>query len=249
MSVYIGKNIIRVDEVESTNMLAKNILKLDESVPNGTVVVCKYQTSGKGCGENTWESQYGMNLTFSIILYPSFIPPDEQFSISQSVSLGICDYLKTLTRNVSIKWPNDIYIGDRKVAGILIENSICGNTISNSVVGIGLNVNQVVFRGSAPNPTSMKLRLARDFDLEEVLSMLVVFIENRLLQLETDYGYDISKDYKASLYRLNQFHRFVDDSGEFEAKIIGVADNGCLLLQFESGDVSSYRFKEVAFVI
>lgn len=249
MSVYIGKNIIRLDTINSTNSFSRELLKLDNNIPNGTVVVTKEQTSGKGYGKNTWESEAGKNLTFSLILYPDFIPPDEQFNISRAVSLGIYDYLKTMLNDVKIKWPNDIYVQDRKIAGILIENSISGNSIASSIIGVGLNVNQVLFKSDAPNPTSMKLRAAKDFDLHSTLKILLTFIENRFLQLETDRGYDINKEYFAALYRKGKFHYYEAEGEKFKAKIIDIEPCGSLVLETSEKQVRKFKFKEISFLI
>ncbi len=249
MSLYIGKNIIHVEELDSTNKYAKKLLREHKNIPDGTIVWSDYQNSGKGYGTNKWESERGKNLTFSLIIYPHYIPPEEQFTISKAVSLGLCDYLKTMMDHVTIKWPNDVYVQDRKIAGILIENAIARNTITHSIIGIGLNVNQTIFRSDAPNPTSVKLRIAKEKNLHTMLPVVATFIENRLLQLETERGFSISDDYIANLYRLNQFHKFTKNGIEFKAKIIKVNDEGHLILMKEDKTYDTYRFKEVNFII
>ena len=133
------------------NQLIKNT-----EVAEGTVVLAKEQTSGRGQVNNTWESSYGDNLLMSIVLYPEFLHAGNQFLLSKFVSLAIVDFLSYYLENVTIKWPNDIYVGNKKIAGVLIENSLRGAFISSSVVGIGLNVNQTEFSSSIPNPTSLK---------------------------------------------------------------------------------------------
>jgi BirA family biotin operon repressor/biotin-[acetyl-CoA-carboxylase] ligase len=247
MSVYIGKNIISLETVDSTNNYARELLK-DKHVPDGTIIVSKDQTIGRGYADNSWESESGKNLTFSIVLYPEYIPPEEQFNISRAVSLGICDYLRTFLDEVTIKWPNDIYVQDRKIAGILIENSISGSSIFHSIIGIGLNVNQVVFRSNAPNPTSIKLRAAQEFSLYTALRTIVCFIENRFLQLETDRSYSIYDDYIHSLYRYNEEHIFEKNGERFKGKIIDVEETGILIIEAEDGSIYHFRFKEVSYV-
>ena len=146
-------------------------------------VVAEYQTAGRGCGSNTWESERGKNLTFSVLLHPTEIPADCQFRISEAVSVAICETLERCFRplspadsspnlgeqEISIKWPNDIYVGDRKICGILIENQLRGRLISDSIVGIGLNVNQMEFRSDAPNPVSLAQLTGHEEDREALL--------------------------------------------------------------------------------
>jgi BirA family biotin operon repressor/biotin-[acetyl-CoA-carboxylase] ligase len=149
-----NKKIIYLNEVESTNNYANQLI-LSDAAEEGTVVLAQYQTHGKGQHGNVWESETGKNLLMSIIWYPGFLPASQQFMISKIVSIAITDCVNDIIDDCKIKWPNDIYIGNQKLAGILIENSVKGSHLSSSVVGIGLNVNQQVFISAAPNPVSL----------------------------------------------------------------------------------------------
>ena len=246
MSIFVGRNIIHLESTESTNSYATQLLQKGE-IAEGTIVRADVQTLGRGQRGNFWESKSGMNLTFSIILFPEFVPPEEQFFISKAISLGVVDFLKTLINDVRIKWPNDIYAQDRKIAGILIESAITGNRITQCIVGIGLNVNQTVFTSDAPNPTSMKLRAAQDFNLDWVLTILSTFIENRYLQIQTNLGYQLNQDYLASLYRFNKLCIFKHGDAEFPAKIVNVEDNGRLVLETPDNAILKFGFKEIFF--
>jgi len=245
MSIFIGKNTIHLDSVDSTNNYAKSQAAWED----GTVIITKEQAKGRGQQGNFWESEAGRNLTFSIVLKPAFIPPEEQFYLSKAISLGVADFLSVSLHNVTIKWPNDIYVDDSKIAGILIEQSITGNIISQSIVGIGLNVNQTIFRSNAPNPTSMKLRAARQFDLQESLAHLCTYIENRYLQLQTDLLYDLNRDYMQRLYRLGKWSYFEAQGEKFKARIVTVEDSGRLILERTDGSTEGFYFKEVSYVM
>ena len=239
--------VVHIDETDSTNRWLKEQRSSDVSV-----VVADYQTAGKGCGSNSWESERGKNLTFSVLLHPKEIPASCQFRISEIVSVAICkvleQYLSPLTSLHSplmIKWPNDIYVGDRKICGILIENRLQGSSILDSIVGIGLNVNQTAFLSDAPNPVSMKQVLGREVDREELLQLF-------LKELEAVYAMDIeplSADYRQRLYRKDGFYDYQDGGGMFKAKLLNVQDDGRLVLLDTDGKARYYAFKEVSFII
>ena len=168
--------IIHIDETDSTNrwLMEHSDSSLetlsDVAKEPSLCVVADYQTAGKGCGTNSWESERGKNLTFSVMLHPVEIPASGQFRISEAVSVALCTTLEAYIYNkVEIKWPNDIYVGDQKICGILIENRLQGSTIMNSIVGIGLNVNQQIFRSDAPNPVSMYQLVGHEMDRTALL--------------------------------------------------------------------------------
>ncbi|MDH3382341.1 MAG: biotin--[acetyl-CoA-carboxylase] ligase, partial [Flavobacteriaceae bacterium] len=202
-----------------------------------------------GRNNNSWESEGGKNLTFSIILYPYFINVEQQFYISKAVSLGILDFIKSYADNASIKWPNDIYVNDKKISGILIENTIKGSNIESCVVGIGFNVNQTVFKGDAPNPTSLKLILKNDIDLNESLEKICGHIEGRYLQLQNENFSEIDNEYLLNLYRYNEFSSYESMGKEFVAKIVDIKHNGHLVLEDKAGNTSEYNLNELNFII
>lgn len=241
-------HIIRKDTINSTNIYAKDLLD-NESCEDRTVVVADSQTAGKGQQGNKWESSAGDNLTLSLIYIPDFLPADKQFYISCVISLGIYDYLSAKIDNVSIKWPNDIYSGDSKIAGILIENTIMGNGIASSVCGMGININQEVFVSDAPNPVSLFQINRKKYKLTEELIELLRCTEKRYSMLERGEYERIKEDYFAVLYRSRGFYKFEDAKKVFEAKIKDVSDTGEIILETKERKMLRYYFKEVSFVI
>lgn len=150
-AVFTGKNLIQLNQTDSTNIHLTQLAQ-DNNLPEGTVVNAAFQTHGKGQRNNSWEAEKGMNITFSVLYKPHFLPLSKHFLLSKAISLGVFDYLNCICAEVKVKWPNDIYVGNKKIAGILIENSIKGNNIYQSVIGIGININQSNF--STLNATS-----------------------------------------------------------------------------------------------
>ncbi|MFA6925093.1 MAG: biotin--[acetyl-CoA-carboxylase] ligase [Bacteroidales bacterium] len=248
----IARNIIELKIIDSTNSYAMELLKTkNEQIAEGTVIITKNQTAGRGQTGNTWESETEKNLTLSIILYPDFIEPSQQFLFNKAISLGITDYLKNKFPDLTlkIKWPNDIYVGDKKIAGILIENIIIGNKFSGSVVGIGLNVNQTIFSKNITNPTSMKLIIKKNFDIDKCLENLCMHIEKRYLQLKSGNYEKINFDYLNTLFRYEQFHYFNYKNKKIKARITGVSDYGELLLTDENNKKLKCIFKEIDFIV
>jgi BirA family transcriptional regulator, biotin operon repressor / biotin---[acetyl-CoA-carboxylase] ligase len=242
----IGSTILRIPETDSSNNYAANLL-LTKRLTEGIVLVADSQIDGRGQASNKWESEPGKNLTFSIVLFPEFLEISRQFELSKAISLGVSDYLTELIDNVSIKWPNDIYIGNCKVAGILIENSVRLRTISTCIVGIGLNINQQLFLSDAPNPCSLFQITGKEYDLKESLSDLCLKIDSRYQQLRTGEFRKIDEDYSDSLYLREIWAPYADESGDFEGKLLGVDPTGQLRIQTKSGKINRYQFKEVTF--
>ncbi len=226
------------------------------------VVVADYQTAGRGCGTNTWESERGQNLLFSMLVHPTDLPANRQFHISMAVSVAIVNtlssYLSPLTSfpsrtrlpvafhlpPLSIKWPNDIYVGDRKICGILIENHLQGSCIKDSIIGVGLNVNQLRFVSDAPNPVSLANLTGQIFDREQLLQQLLEAFDAEWTDLD-----GVRSRYLPQLYRRTGFHRYRDALSEFLAELVTVEDDGHLLLRNIDGYTHRYAFKEVQFVI
>jgi BirA family biotin operon repressor/biotin-[acetyl-CoA-carboxylase] ligase len=244
----IGSNIIRKKEVPSTNTLAMELLK-KQSLPEGTVIRCDNQTAGRGQRGNSWESEGGKNLTFTAIVYPHFLKVEDQFMISKVTSLAITDFLSQYMEDVKIKWPNDIYVKDDKIAGILIENSIINASFDYMIIGIGLNINQDRFPGDIPNPTSLKIRTGRDFDLDDTFQVLCGLIDNRYKQL-IDFKIDtLNSEYLSRLFRYNAFHKYQHDKKVFSAKITGLDPFGAIVLETEEGEVRTYGFTEIEYIL
>jgi len=241
--------IIHVPETESTNIYAIELLSHNRPV-EGSVIITDHQTKGKGLDSNSWESEKGKNLTFSIILYPQFTA-EKQFILNKAVSLGIYDMLvdELPDQNVSIKWPNDIYIGDKKTCGILIQNSIMGKYFDYVVAGIGLNVNQTRFLSNAPNPVSLKLASGKDYNTDEILHKLLAGVFKRYTQVNTPEARTIELEYQQALYRLMEWHYYTVKGKKIYARITGTNEYGQLLLDSATGQVLVCDLKEVSYEI
>lgn len=174
--MVIGSRIIAFDTVASTNNMAALLLHT-QAIAEGTTITAKHQTEGRGQGGNTWHSERNNNLLFSIIIHPESISPEEQVYITMFVSVGICRFLTNFLIDGLIKWPNDIYVGNDKLAGILIENLIWEGKISSSIIGVGLNVNQTLFPPNVPNATSLKTIIGRSLDTTSCLKLLLKNID------------------------------------------------------------------------
>ena len=236
--------VIHIDETDSTNRWLRDYAL---SQPEGDyVIVSEYQTAGRGCGTNSWESERGKNLTFSLLIHPTEITADCQFRISEAVSLALCETLDgyVTDRQVSVKWPNDIYVDDCKICGMLIENRLRGRLMTDSIIGIGLNVNQREFFSDAPNPVSLVQLLGHEVALEPLLQAFLQKLEP-MLQMDPE---TLGKAYRERLYRREGEHEYRDGKGLFRAKLLNVLDDGRLVLLDTEGTARIYAFKEVQFV-
>ncbi len=242
---FIGQKIIYLPTCHSTNDLAAESLRAE--APEGTLYVTDEQTAGRGQRGNTWKANAGENLTFSFIVYPIFLKATEQFRLSIAISLGIHDFLtELLYDHVFLKWPNDVYYKDQKLVGVLIENALMGSMLTGSVVGIGINVNQLLF--PIDTATSIRQITGKEYSLEALLMQLCKCLEKRYLQLKNG-GYSLQKmDYLKRLYRFEEWHRFQDASGKiFNGQITGVAEFGQLEIETETG-IRYFDIKEISFV-
>ena len=241
------RKIIELEEVESTNQYLSDLTGCQD-VEHGTVVSAVFQSAGKGHGDASWESEPGKNILASIYLKEPCIPVEKQFYLSKVVSLAISDMLKPLCPGTMIKWPNDIYIKDRKIGGILIENTITGRKLMSSVIGIGLNVNQEHFPSIIPAPASVILESGKPADVRILLKLLIKCLRERYDKLcQGEYG-DIDRDYLGNLYRYRTESRFQSGKRIFLATITGVRENGELELRTRKGTVKTYSFKEVQYM-
>ncbi len=241
--------VISLDETSSTNSDLKQLLQ-KQPLPEGSVVKADFQTQGRGQAGNSWFSGKGYNLLFSFVLYPSFVMAKEQFIISRIVSLALKKVLDQYVDNISIKWPNDIYWKDKKIAGMLIENSLMGQQINFSVVGIGLNVNQDEFPSELPNPVSIKQITGNEYNRDEVLKKFFEVFFHLYHSLQHGEEQCIEQDYINQLYRRDGYHWYEDKDGRFEGKIKDVLPSGHLILETLIGDEErQYAFKEVSFAL
>ncbi|MDA3881233.1 MAG: biotin--[acetyl-CoA-carboxylase] ligase [Prolixibacteraceae bacterium] len=247
MAEIIGRKIIKLSGIDSTNNYATKIAG-NSNIVEGTLVLANEQFSGRGQVNNIWESEAGANVLVSIVFYPVFLPVHHQFMLSKIVSLGVAGCVSDYTGGVKVKWPNDIYVGEKKVAGILIENSIMGMNIGWSVAGIGINVNQNVFRSNAPNPVSLAQLTGRKFHLPEVVNKLCDHIDKWYKFLKEGDDEAVNSAYINSLYRFGTEAAFSDNEGSYRGTITGVNEIGQLQIRKTSGALSTYHFKEVIFL-
>ena len=238
-------NTFYTKQTHSTNVLLWEMIR-EKSLPEGFVVQTDFQTAGKGQVGNSWESEASRNLLFSMVLYPQRVTVDNQFLLSQLVSLGIKEALDEYTDGITVKWPNDIYWNDKKLVGILIENSLQGTKIKSSVIGIGLNVNQKVFVSNAPNPVSLLQITGR----RQNRKLLLTKIRQNIQKLYTELSVTkIRAEYAEALYRKDGFYAYRANDETFQAKIISVHPDGQLELETEVGERKEFYFKEVSFVL
>ncbi|MFT3992832.1 MAG: biotin--[acetyl-CoA-carboxylase] ligase [Dysgonomonas sp.] len=240
---------IHLEETESTNNYIKNELLTESKEDDIIIVSTDHQTAGKGQRGNNWESEKGKNLTFSILFHPTDIEANQQFIISQFTSLAIKDTLSQYTKDISIKWPNDIYWKNKKICGILIENSLIDTTIASSIIGIGLNINQTEFTNKAPNPISLKQITGNDYDLDKVLHEVIDRISLYYNKIDKNGSEDIAKRYKNSLFRHEGYHTYNDGTHNFMARIKDIEPSGLLVLEMEDGSVHKYAFKEIKYIL
>ena len=255
MQVYISTQqkkmqILKFDQLDSTNNYAKTLIQ-EGKAKDGQVIYTLSQTAGRGQSSNSWESELGKNLTFSLIIQPENIEPRHQFLISQAVSIGIVQYLKFLINNefIHVKWPNDIYVGMKKIAGILIEHSVRDNQILFSVIGVGLNVNQTEFTKNAGNPTSLSLINKTQYDLKTELDEITTCIVNVLDSLQFDGGENCRIQYLEHLLFFNEMREYIVRGEKIIGKIIGINVFGFLQIQTENGTILECDIKEIVYVM
>lgn len=242
------QNIKRFRQIESTNITAENWINT-ERPPEGSAVVAQYQTHGSGMAGNTWESEAGKNLLASFILYPDFLDAADQFMINKVVSLAVKECVRNFVvdQTVCIKWPNDIYAGNFKIAGILSRNSVSGNCLNYSVVGVGLNVNQDIFSNDLPNATSMKLISNHNFDVEKVLHNLGDYFAKYYEWLRGGKREQIDELYHNSLYKIGRKAPFMSMGKKFTGEIVGVTQFGFLQISV-NGQIKEFDIKDVQFL-
>lgn len=227
-----------VESTHSTNSLMREMLAKGEWPKGERFLYAGFQTTGRGQTGNSWESEEGKNLLCSILL-----PPDRNLYFL-NIAVGVA-LLRVIGDDFTIKWPNDIYYGDKKVAGILVENAIIGNEIRYSIAGIGLNVNQTTFVSNAPNPISLKQIYGTEFVVEQLMNQL--FEATRTVLNEPEQA--VWAYYKSHLYRLEGFWPYEDKNGPFEAKIQDVLPSGEIVLCDRKGQLRQYEFKQIKYIL
>jgi BirA family biotin operon repressor/biotin-[acetyl-CoA-carboxylase] ligase len=238
--------IIKLKETGSTNLYLKNYQP--EEGESMTVVVADYQSAGRGQGTNTWESEPGKNLLFSILVHPVGIPIAHHFLLSMAGAIALKQVLDTYAMGFTMKWPNDIYWKNKKISGTLIETTISQQHVRNCVFGIGIDVNQTEFHSDVPNPISLCQITGKEVSRKDLLKKIIkAFQETMKMISDGDYT-DIAALYHQSLYHGKGYHQFEDKNGSFEAGIVEVEDDGHLVLHDRKGVIREYSFKEIKFL-
>ncbi len=222
------------NKIDSTNLQAHREL---ENAPDGTVWVADFQTAGRGQRGNSWESTEGVNLLFTVLLRPDFLPVADQFTISQITALAIVKYLEGKGLQPKIKWPNDIYINDKKICGILIEHTLCGANLSASILGIGININQTLFESDAPNPTSLLLELKQR---NSILPLQELQQHNSILPLDRAQELELVLQQLFSLYEELQEEVEMVECGEMEDLTVGEINREYLSYMYRFNQPSGY---------
>lgn len=248
LSLFAESILYEIPEVDSTNKYVESIIG-NTSIPEGSIIFTHNQTSGIGQGENKWESEPYKNLNATVVLKPVFLNPADQFYLTMVVSLATCDTVdfflddsKTL-----IKWPNDIYYGHRKIAGILIKNFISGSNISNTIAGLGLNINQTEFK-NAPLAISLKLLGGLDYDIKSVLTKWHVLLAQYYLKLKEDNN-TLRDLYLSRMYLKDQYADFLINNTKVSASIKGIDQHGQLELTDSLGIKYTCGLKEIVFPV
>lgn len=243
-TLFIGKKLVFVPECHSTNSVTLE-LSQKQDLPEGTIIITNHQFRGRGQQGNAWISEQGKNLTFSIVLKPTFLAIKDHFALNMVVSLGVRDFVHSkLPSKAFVKWPNDVLLDERKVCGILIENQIQGNGFTNSIAGIGLNVNQGGFHLN--NAISLSMASGQKYELQGSLEELCGYIEKWYVTLRQKGVERVRESYLTTLFGLGQSRFFRSKEREFEGVINGVDDHGRLMIQ-ENGNIHHFSNKEVQF--
>ncbi|GMT46182.1 MAG: biotin--[acetyl-CoA-carboxylase] ligase [bacterium] len=236
------------NHLDSTNEEALRLIS-DEKAGEGMVLRTHEQTHGRGIGENSWESEPGKNLTFSVILQPHFLEPSRQFALTEMISLALFDVTERRLgcEFLRIKWPNDLYFNNKKIVGVLVQNRIKADQLDFSVIGVGFNVNQRKFFSDAPNPASLihfsKKEESLSGLLDEILEQLSYYYEKIKADIKS-----LEDLYLQKLYRMGEWAGYSDEAGIFMAKITGINRYGQLLMTDRQGNQRIYGFKEVKFL-
>lgn len=246
-------SIVHLLEVDSTNRYVRDeaaALWQNRGISDFAVVTAGHQTAGRGQRGNTWNSNAGENLLFSILVRPGeTLEVSKQFLLSQAVALSIHDAMKCYGIDTLLKWPNDIYASNRKLAGILLELDYSGAFVEQAIIGIGLNVNQEGFPPMDRTPVSMKMLRKRDFTLDDVLATILDLFEHYYTELRFGNRDAIAAEYKRVLLGMNERHTFIDRDGRFDAVIQDIESDGHLILRRNDGSTGRYAFKEVEMVL
>lgn len=238
-------NILNINECDSTNAFLQRLV-VETDAEEGTVISTDFQTKGRGQLTNLWESEKGKNILCSILLRPTGLPIKSQFLISQAISVAIVEVLNTFAEGFSIKWPNDIYYKEDKIAGILIENNLTSAGIGTCIIGLGLNVNQESFKSDAPNPISLLNIIGKETSVPSLLESILEHF-NEVYSLVYSDVQTLRERYFNNLLFNGQMRAYEDENGIFQGKIIDVENDGHLIVEDNAGAKRRYAFKEIQF--
>ena len=248
-TLFTGQQLVWLPACPSTNSVAQQ-LQRENRASEGCTVITGHQTAGRGQRGNQWEAAAHENLTLSVVWQPTFLAATEQFLLSQAVALGALDWARRWLgtsgdTTLRVKWPNDLYVGNQKLGGILIENSLSGSKIQSSVIGIGLNVNQRHF--PVPTATSLGALTGRYFQREALAARLLECLEKRYLQLRAGRVGELRRDYLAALYRYQEWHDYEVAGQRVRGQIVGVEPDGRLAVQIGK-EVQRFALQEIKYV-
>ena len=245
-TLFMGQQLYYLPVCESTNSEAQQLL-IKNKATEGCTVITAEQTKGRGQRGNTWEAEPGKNITLSVILSPVFLVVRQQFYLNMAVSLGVLDLLREYgATSARVKWPNDLYVKDKKVGGILIENTINSHTLQHSIAGIGLNVNQ--FNFGISTATSLAAITGSEINLQQITNRLLELLEKRYLELRNGKLAKLKYEYLQALYRYQEEHQFIVNGKRVSGSIIGVDEDGKLGVNIDN-ELHFFDFKEIAYVI
>jgi BirA family transcriptional regulator, biotin operon repressor / biotin---[acetyl-CoA-carboxylase] ligase len=239
----IGRKIIHIESLDSTNNYVAKLYK-ENKIESGTVIMADYQRCGKGQREAEWQSEPYKNILFSCFVEHDKLSVNDYFKLNQTVSIACLFFLKNFNSNFKIKWPNDLVFGNSKIGGILIENHLEKDSIKNSIIGIGLNINQTDFNNF--NATSLKLILGQEFPLRDLSFSIVKELNTWFLKFNKKNYPEIQKNYLENLWLLNEDSCFEDSQGEFIGKITGIGETGELIV-LKNNVMNHYHNKEIVF--
>ena len=245
--------IFRSASTDSTNRQLADFLR--DGLPDGSVfpefgaVMADFQTGGRGQGSNRWHSEAGLNLLISTYFRPP-IPAARQFVFNEFFALCVRNFVSSfINEEVKIKWPNDIYVNDRKIAGILIEHSVIGDDIRYSIAGLGLNINETDFPSDLPNPISISQLIRKQYDINELAAQLLAVFQSYFMNLKEEKWEKLEQEYFSHLYRMEKFSFYIVENQKVEAKITGVDKFGRLLLVGRGGEKWCCGQREIKYVL
>tara|TARA_B110000116_G_C16793343_1_gene565132 strand:+ start:918 stop:1661 length:744 start_codon:yes stop_codon:yes gene_type:complete len=247
MASFFNTKLIKIEETSSTNDFAYELLKKGK-IKEGAVIFSQFQKKGKGQRGAKWESEYGKNILMSIVLSPDILVVN-QFQLNICISLALHDFSKKyFLEKTKIKWPNDLLIENEKLAGILIKNIVKEDKIKYAIVGIGININQINFDEFSLKATSFKKLIDKNFDVLELQKELLIYIENRYLQLKQESFVKMRKEYLKHLFAFNDWRNYKISEKEIKARIVGIDEAGRILLEFENNHFKAFSLKEIVFL-